>query len=134
MSATSLGLVVLGLMGGADSVVESTGARLFGLEESEVIERRRYVSHVRQEIEVCLERWCVSCFVCSTGYVRGLTRVVFRICVRRSRAGDGQDRRLCLLLQVALRIRAKSTKTARRSGLGRSKKCVVNPVPTAPRC
>ncbi|PIL23550.1 hypothetical protein GSI_14863 [Ganoderma sinense ZZ0214-1] len=33
------------------NVVESTGARLFGLEETEVIERRRYVSHVRQEIE-----------------------------------------------------------------------------------
>ncbi|KAI8976684.1 t-SNARE [Trametes punicea] len=33
------------------NVVESTGARLFGLEESEVIERRRYVSHVRREIE-----------------------------------------------------------------------------------
>ncbi|KAM5531544.1 hypothetical protein V8D89_014809 [Ganoderma adspersum] len=33
------------------NVVESTGARLFGLEEREVIERRRYVSHVRQEIE-----------------------------------------------------------------------------------
>ena len=32
--------------------MESTGARLFGLEEEEVIERRRYVSHVRQEIEV----------------------------------------------------------------------------------
>ncbi|KAI0760116.1 t-SNARE [Fomes fomentarius] len=32
-------------------VVESTGARLFGLEETEVIERRRYVSHVRREIE-----------------------------------------------------------------------------------
>ncbi len=42
------------------SVVESTGARLFGLEESEVMERRRYVGHVRREIEVCLERWCVS--------------------------------------------------------------------------
>ncbi|KAI0367650.1 hypothetical protein BV20DRAFT_1037555 [Pilatotrama ljubarskyi] len=33
------------------AVVESTGARLFGLEDSEVIERRRYVSHVRREIE-----------------------------------------------------------------------------------
>ncbi|KAI0631022.1 t-SNARE [Trametes polyzona] len=33
------------------NVVESTGARLFGLEESEVIDRRRYVSHVRREIE-----------------------------------------------------------------------------------
>ena len=38
--------------GDSDSVVESTGARLFGLEETEVIERRRYVSRVRQEIEV----------------------------------------------------------------------------------
>ncbi|KAI0720751.1 t-SNARE [Cerioporus squamosus] len=33
------------------NVVESTGARLFGLEESEVMERRRYVGHVRREIE-----------------------------------------------------------------------------------
>ncbi|KAI0642574.1 t-SNARE [Trametes meyenii] len=33
------------------NVVESTGARLFGLEESEVIDRRRYVGHVRREIE-----------------------------------------------------------------------------------
>ena len=42
------------------SVVETTGARLFGLEESEVMERRRYVGHVRREIEVCLACWCVS--------------------------------------------------------------------------
>ncbi|KAH9941574.1 t-SNARE [Epithele typhae] len=33
------------------NVVESTGARLFGLEEAEVMERRRYVGHVRREIE-----------------------------------------------------------------------------------
>ncbi|KAI0739065.1 t-SNARE [Daedaleopsis nitida] len=33
------------------NIVESTGARLFGLEEAEVIERRRYVGHVRREIE-----------------------------------------------------------------------------------
>ncbi|KAH9947546.1 syntaxin 6, N-terminal-domain-containing protein [Amylocystis lapponica] len=32
-------------------IVESTGARMFGLEESEVMERRRYVGHVRREIE-----------------------------------------------------------------------------------
>ena len=72
MSAASLGLVDLGLMRCLDSVVESTGARLFGLEESEVIERRRYVSHVRQEIEVCLERWCVSRSTRSAVVVRGL--------------------------------------------------------------
>ncbi|RPD56005.1 hypothetical protein L226DRAFT_534368 [Lentinus tigrinus ALCF2SS1-7] len=33
------------------NVVETTGARQFGLEESQVIERRRYVGHVRREIE-----------------------------------------------------------------------------------
>ncbi|KAF9816604.1 hypothetical protein IEO21_04005 [Rhodonia placenta] len=32
-------------------VVESTGARMFGLEEAEVMDRRRYVGHVRHEIE-----------------------------------------------------------------------------------
>lgn len=32
-------------------IVESTGARLFGLDVGEVIQRRRYVSHVRNEIE-----------------------------------------------------------------------------------
>ncbi|KAJ3480489.1 hypothetical protein NLI96_g8313 [Meripilus lineatus] len=32
-------------------IVEETGARLFGLEESEVISRRQYVSHVRREID-----------------------------------------------------------------------------------
>ncbi|CCM03287.1 uncharacterized protein FIBRA_05415 [Fibroporia radiculosa] len=32
-------------------IVESTGPRMFGLEEVEVMERRRYVGHVRQEIE-----------------------------------------------------------------------------------
>ncbi|THU77201.1 hypothetical protein K435DRAFT_738648 [Dendrothele bispora CBS 962.96] len=32
-------------------IVESTGSRMFGLEESEVQERRRYVAHVRKEIE-----------------------------------------------------------------------------------
>lgn len=37
-----------------DRIVESTGARMFGLEESEVIERRRYVQHVGREIEVRL--------------------------------------------------------------------------------
>lgn len=36
-----------------DRIVESTGARMFGLEETEVIERRRYVGYVRREIEVC---------------------------------------------------------------------------------
>ncbi|KAI0918544.1 hypothetical protein AcV5_002506 [Taiwanofungus camphoratus] len=33
-------------------IVESTGARMFGLEETEVIERRRYVGYVRREIEL----------------------------------------------------------------------------------
>ncbi|PCH35207.1 hypothetical protein WOLCODRAFT_139804 [Wolfiporia cocos MD-104 SS10] len=32
-------------------VVESTGARMFGLEESELMERQRYVGRVRHEIE-----------------------------------------------------------------------------------
>ena len=134
VSATSLGLVAWELMRCLDSVVESTGARLFGVEESEVIERRRYVSHVRQEIEVCLERWCVSCSACFTGFVRGLMWCMLRTCVRRSRAGDVQDRHLCSLPQLALRTQVRSTKTARRNGLGRSKKCVVNTVSPAPRC
>jgi len=34
-------------------IVESTDARLFGLEDGEVKERRRYVAYVRGEIEVC---------------------------------------------------------------------------------
>lgn len=34
------------------SVVEQTGARMFGLEESEAIDRRRYVRQVRKELEV----------------------------------------------------------------------------------
>ena len=33
-------------------MVETTGARMFGLDDGEVIQRRRYVSHVRSEIEV----------------------------------------------------------------------------------
>jgi hypothetical protein len=33
-------------------MVESTGPRMFGLDDGEVIQRRRYVSHVRREIEV----------------------------------------------------------------------------------
>ncbi|KAH9973817.1 t-SNARE [Lactifluus volemus] len=32
-------------------MVESTGPRMFGLDDGEVIQRRRYVSHVRREIE-----------------------------------------------------------------------------------
>jgi activator of HSP90 ATPase len=32
-------------------IVESTGARLFGLDDMEVMKRRQYVSHVRREIE-----------------------------------------------------------------------------------
>lgn len=33
-------------------IVESTGARMFGLDEHEAMERRRYVEFVRQEIDV----------------------------------------------------------------------------------
>ena len=33
-------------------IVEETGPRMFGLEESDVMERRGYVNHVKQEIEV----------------------------------------------------------------------------------
>jgi hypothetical protein len=33
-------------------IVETTGARMFGLDDGEVIKRRRYVSHVRSELEV----------------------------------------------------------------------------------
>ncbi|KAI0729860.1 syntaxin 6, N-terminal-domain-containing protein [Fomitopsis betulina] len=32
-------------------VVEQTGARIFGLEESELMDRQRYVAHVRREIQ-----------------------------------------------------------------------------------
>ena len=35
-------------------IVESTDARMFGLDDAEVQRRRQYVSHVRKEIEV---RW-----------------------------------------------------------------------------
>ena len=33
-------------------IVETTGARMFGLDDGEVVQRRRYVGHVRSEIEV----------------------------------------------------------------------------------
>ena len=33
-------------------MVETTGARMFGLDDGEVIKRRRYVGHVRSEIQV----------------------------------------------------------------------------------
>lgn len=33
-------------------IVEEAGPRMFGLEESDVMERRGYVNHVKQEIEV----------------------------------------------------------------------------------
>lgn len=39
-------------------IVEETGPRMFGLEESDVMERRRYVNHVKREIEVRL----LACF------------------------------------------------------------------------
>ncbi|KAH9981638.1 t-SNARE [Russula compacta] len=32
-------------------IVETTGARMFGLDDREVVQRRRYVSHVRSEIQ-----------------------------------------------------------------------------------
>jgi len=32
-------------------IVETTGARMFGLDDGEVVQRRRYVSHVRSQIE-----------------------------------------------------------------------------------
>ena len=35
-------------------IVESTDARMFGLDDAEVQKRRRYVGHVRKELEVCL--------------------------------------------------------------------------------
>lgn len=35
-------------------IVESTDARMFGLNDAEVQKRRRYVGHVRKEIEVCV--------------------------------------------------------------------------------
>ena len=35
-------------------IVESTDARMFGLDDAEVQKRRRYVGHVRKEIEVSL--------------------------------------------------------------------------------
>lgn len=35
-------------------IVESTGARMFGLDDVEVTKRRKYVGHVRKEIEVRL--------------------------------------------------------------------------------
>ena len=33
-------------------IVEDTGGRMFGLEEQEVMSRRKYVDHARAEIEV----------------------------------------------------------------------------------
>lgn len=41
-------------------IVENTGARLFGLEEAEVMERRRYVGFVRKEIDVRLDATALS--------------------------------------------------------------------------
>ena len=40
-------------------IVEETGPRMFGLEESDVMERRGYVNHVKQEIEVRLVGSCL---------------------------------------------------------------------------
>lgn len=39
-------------------IVESTDARMFGLDDKEVQSRRQYVTHVRKELEVR----SVSCF------------------------------------------------------------------------
>ncbi|TRM63742.1 t-SNARE [Schizophyllum amplum] len=36
---------------GSVQIVESTGARMFGLDDSEVQERRKFVEHVRREVE-----------------------------------------------------------------------------------
>jgi hypothetical protein len=35
--------------------VEESGARLFGLEEQEVVNRRKYVSEVRREVNVSFD-------------------------------------------------------------------------------
>ena len=35
-----------------DRVVESTGPKSFGLDVTEVVERRKYVSYVQKEVEV----------------------------------------------------------------------------------
>ncbi|TRM62167.1 t-SNARE [Schizophyllum amplum] len=39
------------LEGSVSAIVESTGARMFGLDDSEVQERRKFVEHVRREVE-----------------------------------------------------------------------------------
>ena len=44
-------------------IVEETGPRMFGLEESDVMERRGYVNHVKQEIEVRLVECRVRCML-----------------------------------------------------------------------
>lgn len=41
-------------------IVESTGARMFGLDEAEVMERRRYVGRVKREIQVRLHSFALA--------------------------------------------------------------------------
>lgn len=49
----------------SDRIVEETGGRLFGLEETEVIARRKYVGQVRKEVEVgALHRYQVLLYEC----------------------------------------------------------------------
>jgi hypothetical protein len=64
-------------------IVESTDARLFGLDDAEVQKRRRYVGYVRTEIQVgsfilfCLSR---GQFLCSISQNRNIdTLVIFLI-------------------------------------------------------
>ncbi|KAL0063470.1 hypothetical protein AAF712_009674 [Marasmius tenuissimus] len=42
-------------------IVESTGARMFGIEENELQDRKKYVAHVRREIEVRLGQLLFYC-------------------------------------------------------------------------
>lgn len=56
-------------------IVENTGARMFGLEEAEVMERRRYVGFVRKEID---GRTCAPRSTLSLGRVRARSRVYRR--------------------------------------------------------
>lgn len=60
-------------------IVETTGARMFGLDDREVIQRRRYVSHVRGEIEVR------GAYIPREQSESSSHTSLYRICVRRSR-------------------------------------------------
>lgn len=48
----SLFILSMGIANLCIRIVESTGARMFGLDDAEVSERRRYVGRVRREIQV----------------------------------------------------------------------------------